>query len=192
MFTVSNVEITAKSPVAIKRPAAVSSATAVDATSGTYDAPRRIVATLRSSRSIPIAFKPQRANSTARGSPTYPRPTTPTRAWRDVRRSSKRAARSDRGSGGNTWSSFLRSPRSSNVRATRSLDTRAGDRVNVRKKLLSRGCGESAEFVDRQDELLGTKVATTAFASLIVTVQVVPETASHPLQPANVDPTAGS
>jgi hypothetical protein len=35
-----------------------------------------------------------------------------------------------------------------------------------------------------------TKVATTDFAALIVTVQVVSETASHPFQLANIDPTA--
>jgi hypothetical protein len=35
------------------------------------------------------------------------------------------------------------------------------------------------------------KVAVTAFAALMVTVHVVPETVSHPLQLAKVDPLAG-
>jgi hypothetical protein len=40
---------------------------------------------------------------------------------------------------------------------------------------------------------LGTsKVAVTVFAMLIVTVQVVPEAVSHPLQPLKVDPLAGA
>src|SRR5438105_14632224 len=95
MLTVSRVEMTAKSVIAVRRPAAVSSATVVDATSGTYEAPLRIVATLRSSRSIPVVLNPLRANSTASGNPTYPRPTTPTRARRDFRRSNKRTARAD-------------------------------------------------------------------------------------------------
>ena len=34
------------------------------------------------------------------------------------------------------------------------------------------------------------KAAVTDFAALIVTVQVAPETESHPVQPANVDPEA--
>ena len=35
------------------------------------------------------------------------------------------------------------------------------------------------------------KVTVTDFAALMVTVQVVPETVSHPLQPLNVDALAG-
>src|SRR5207245_9731995 len=35
------------------------------------------------------------------------------------------------------------------------------------------------------------KVTVTNFAALMVTVQVVPETVSHPLQPLNVDALAG-
>ena len=36
------------------------------------------------------------------------------------------------------------------------------------------------------------KVTVTDFAALIVTVQLVPETVSHPLQPVKVDPLAGA
>jgi hypothetical protein len=35
------------------------------------------------------------------------------------------------------------------------------------------------------------KVAVTDLAALMVTVQVAPETVSHPLQPEDVDPVAG-
>src|SRR5436190_17684373 len=87
--------MTAQSLVATRRPAAVSSATSFDDTSGMYDAPRLIVATFRASRSIPVTVNPLRANSTANGNPTYPRPTTPTRASRDFRRSSRQVASSD-------------------------------------------------------------------------------------------------
>ena len=36
----------------------------------------------------------------------------------------------------------------------------------------------------------GSKVAVTVLAAFMVTVHVAPETVSHPLQPANVDPPA--
>ena len=35
------------------------------------------------------------------------------------------------------------------------------------------------------------KLAVTDLAAFMVTVQVVPETASHPLQPVKMDPVAG-
>src|SRR5437870_3071369 len=40
-------------------------------------------------------------------------------------------------------------------------------------------------------KLCRVRVAVTDLAALMVTLQVVPETASQPLQPANVDPPAG-
>src|SRR5574338_1021677 len=43
-----------------------------------------IAAIFRSSRSMPVVGNPLRANSTARGRPTYPRPTTPARGRREA------------------------------------------------------------------------------------------------------------
>jgi len=41
-------------------------------------------------------------------------------------------------------------------------------------------------------KVCGVKVAVTDLAAPMVTVQVAPETVSHPLQPVRVDPVAGA
>src|SRR2546426_457455 len=52
-------------------------------TSCTCDEPRLTPSTFARSLSIPITAKPALTNSQASGSPTYPRPMIPTRAWSD-------------------------------------------------------------------------------------------------------------
>src|SRR5579862_2014730 len=49
-----------------------------------YDSPLLMASTFLASRSMPTAWNPARASSTAKGRPTYPSPTTPTRAVRSA------------------------------------------------------------------------------------------------------------
>src|SRR5579862_1096510 len=86
MLIVSRSATTSNLVVADRRPALTSAATSAEGTSGMYDSPREMAAIFRASRSMPVTLNPQRANSTASGSPTYPRPTTPTCARRVSRR----------------------------------------------------------------------------------------------------------
>ena len=48
------------------------------------------------------------------------------------------------------------------------------------------------DFVTVSVNVCTANVAVTFLAALILTVQVAPETVSHPLQPAWEDPTAGA
>ena len=95
MLIVSSSVTTAKSVVASSLPASVSVLTSAVVTSGMYERPSLMVLIFRTSRSIPVAWNPALASSTASGNPTYPRPTTPVRARRVVSFSRSAAASAD-------------------------------------------------------------------------------------------------
>ena len=59
------------------------------------------------------------------------------------------------------------------------------------RRIRGHGAGAGARLADgERRRSRRVEAAVTVFAALMVTVHVVPETVSHPLQPAKVDPPA--
>ena len=83
MLIVSSSFTIEKSVVASSLPAFRKATTSAVATSGMYERPCSMASIFRASRSMPVVSNPAFASSTARGRPTYPRPTTPVLARRD-------------------------------------------------------------------------------------------------------------
>src|ERR1035437_8343402 len=82
ILMVSSSRTAEKSVVARNLPDSTSGARTALGISPIYESPALTRRTFSSLISMPVTVNPARANSTARGSPTYPSPTTPTRARR--------------------------------------------------------------------------------------------------------------
>ena len=95
MLMVSSSATTAKSVVASSVPAWRGACDVGAGHIGNVGPPSVMALTFRSSRSIPVVWKPALASSTASGRPTYPSPTTPARARRVSIFSSSDAASAD-------------------------------------------------------------------------------------------------